>query len=98
MTTRLFGIRHHGAGSARHLFAALREYQPDCILLEGPPEADALLPLAAEADMQPPVALLAYRPDAPQQAVYYPFAAFSLRRAGGHSLAVLRFAVGAQPL
>ena len=77
MTTRLFGIRHHGAGSARHLFAALREYQPDCILLEGPPEADALLPLAAEADMQPPVALLAYRPDAPQQAVYYPFAAFS---------------------
>ena len=77
MTTRLFGIRHHGAGSARHLIAALREYQPDCILLEGPPEADALLPLAAEADMQPPVALLAYRPDAPQQAVYYPFAAFS---------------------
>ena len=77
MTTRLFGIRHHGAGSARHLLAALREYQPDCILLEGPPEADALLPLAAEADMQPPVALLAYRPDAPQQAVYYPFAAFS---------------------
>ena len=77
MTTRLFGIRHHGAGSARHLLAALRNYQPDCILLEGPPEADALLPLAAEADMQPPVALLAYRPDAPQQAVYYPFAAFS---------------------
>ena len=77
MTTRLFGIRHHGAGSARHLLAALREYQPDCILLEGPPEAYALLPLAAEADMQPPVALLAYRPDAPQQAVYYPFAAFS---------------------
>ena len=77
MTTRLFGIRHHGAGSARHLLAALREFQPDCILLEGPPEADALLPLAAEADMQPPVALLAYRPDAPQQAVYYPFAAFS---------------------
>ena len=27
--------------------------------------------------MQPPVALLAYRPDAPQHAVYYPFAAFS---------------------
>ena len=77
MTTRLFGIRHHGAGSARHLLAALRDFQPDRILLEGPPEADALLPLAAEADMQPPVALLAYRPDAPQQAVYYPFATFS---------------------
>lgn len=89
MTTRLFGIRHHGAGSARHLIAALREYQPDCILLEGPPEADALLPLAAEADMQPPVALLAYRPDAPQQAVYYPFAAFS------PEWQAIRYAVGA---
>lgn len=77
MTTQLFGIRHHGAGSARHLMAALRDFQPDCILLEGPPEADALLALAADAAMRPPVALLAYRPDAPQQAVYYPFAAFS---------------------
>ena len=77
MTTQLFGIRHHGAGSARHLMAALRNFQPDCILLEGPPEADALLALAADAAMRPPVALLAYRPDAPQQAVYYPFAAFS---------------------
>ena len=77
MTTQLFGIRHHGAGSARHLLAALREYQPDCILLEGPPEADALLALAADAEMQPPVALLAYRPDVPQHAVYYPFSVFS---------------------
>ena len=77
MTTQLFGIRHHGAGSARHLMAALRDFQPDCILLEGPPEADALLALAADAAMRPPVALLAYRPDAPQQAVYYPFAVFS---------------------
>ena len=77
MTTQLFGIRHHGAGSARHLMAALRDFQPDCILLEGPPEADALLALAADVAMRPPVALLAYRPDAPQQAVYYPFAAFS---------------------
>ena len=77
MTTQLFGIRHHGAGSARHLMAALLDFQPDCILLEGPPEADALLALAADVAMRPPVALLAYRPDAPQQAVYYPFAAFS---------------------
>ena len=89
MTTRLFGIRHHGAGSARHLTAALREFQPDCILLEGPPEADALLALAADAAMRPPVALLAYRPDAPQQAVYYPFATFS------PEWQAIRYAVGA---
>ena len=89
MTTQLFGIRHHGAGSARHLMAALRDFQPDCILLEGPPEADALLALAADAAMRPPVALLAYRPDAPQQAVYYPFAAFS------PEWQAIRYAVGA---
>ena len=77
MTIHYYGIRHHGPGSARHLIAALHALQPDRILLEGPPEADALLPLVADAGMQPPVALLAYRPDAPQRAVYYPFAAWS---------------------
>ena len=77
MSIHYYGIRHHGPGSARHLLAALDALQPDRILLEGPPEADALLPLVADAAMQPPVALLAYRPDAPQRAVYYPFAAWS---------------------
>ena len=77
MTIHYYGIRHHGPGSARHLIAALHALQPDRILLEGPPEADALLPLVADAGMQPPVALLAYRPDAPQRAMYYPFAAWS---------------------
>lgn len=77
MDIRYFGIRHHGAGSARHLLTALHDFQPDRILLEGPPEADSLLHLAGESDMVPPVALLAYRSDKPQHAVYYPFAEFS---------------------
>lgn len=77
MQTQYFGIRHHGAGSARHLLNALAQFQPDRILIEGPPEADALLPLLAQSGMHAPVALLAYQPDNPQQAVYYPFAAFS---------------------
>ncbi|MGE3181090.1 MAG: DUF5682 family protein [Phycisphaerae bacterium] len=74
---RVFGIRHHGPGSARSLQNALESYQPDVILVEGPPEADDALALAGRAEMKPPVALLIYLPDEPQRAVFYPFAAFS---------------------
>jgi hypothetical protein len=76
----VFGIRHHGPGSARSVAQALASahMQPDIVLVEGPPDADnALLALAAHADMQPPVALLVYQPVQPQRAVYYPFTVFS---------------------
>lgn len=74
---RVFGIRHHGPGSARSLRAALDEMAPDAVLVEGPPDGDPLIPLVADADMVPPVALLVHRPDEPARAVYYPFAEFS---------------------
>ena len=77
MTVHLFGIRHHGPGSARSLAQALHALQPDCILIEGPPEADGLIAFAADAALVPPVALLVYVPDAPERAVFYPFAEFS---------------------
>jgi hypothetical protein len=73
----IFGIRHHGPGSARSTLRALEQLQPDAILVEGPPDAAEVLPLLAHADMRPPVALLIYAPDAPRRAVYYPFAIFS---------------------
>ncbi len=77
MTVHLFGVRHHGPGCARSLARALEQLRPDLILIEGPPEADELLPLAASEAMRPPVALLIYAPAMPQHAVYYPFAEFS---------------------
>lgn len=73
----IFGIRHHGPGSARSLRRALEELQPDIVLVEGPPDAEAVLPLITGEGMEPPVAILIYRPDQPQKAVYYPFAVFS---------------------
>jgi hypothetical protein len=73
----LFGIRHHGPGSARSLERALETLQPDCVLIEGPPDADDLLPLAGHGGLVPPVALLVYVPDSPQRAVFYPFAGYS---------------------
>lgn len=77
MSLHVFGIRHHGPGSARSLVSALEALRPDAVLVEGPPDAESVLPLAAHQAMTPPVALLVYPPDAPQRAVFYPFAEFS---------------------
>ena len=74
---KVFGIRHHGPGSARSLVRSLSTLNPDIILVEGPPEATDTLSLLASEEMKPPVALLLYPPDHLQLAVYYPFAIFS---------------------
>jgi Family of unknown function (DUF5682) len=73
----LFGIRHHGPGSARSLIAAFETLQPDCVLIEGPPEGDALIAAVTATTMNPPVALLSYCPDDMKLATYHPFAVFS---------------------
>jgi Family of unknown function (DUF5682) len=75
--TGRYGIRHHGPGSARSLRAALAEFGPDVVLIEGPPEADGLVELARDPEMQPPVALLGYVPGEPKKAAFWPFAVFS---------------------
>jgi hypothetical protein len=74
---RLYGVRHHGPGSARSLLEALAEQQPDVVLIEGPPEADDLVQLAGDPEMTPPVALLGYLPGEPDKAAFWPFAVFS---------------------
>ncbi|MFC8262592.1 DUF5682 family protein [Streptomyces sp. NPDC057291] len=73
----LLGIRHHGPGSARAVRAALDVAGPRAVLIEGPPEGDALLPLAADERMRPPVALLAHAVDDPGRAAFWPLAEFS---------------------
>nr|WP_236653451.1 DUF5682 family protein [Streptacidiphilus melanogenes] len=73
----MLGVRHHGPGSARAVGAALAQFRPDAVLIEGPPEGDALLSLAASKEMTPPVALLAHVVDEPSRAAFWPFAAFS---------------------
>jgi hypothetical protein len=77
VTTHIFGIRHHGPGCARALREALERLEPDIVLVEGPPDAQSVLPLLTHPAMKPPVALLIYAPDAPAHAVYYPFTTFS---------------------
>ncbi|CAL9549975.1 DUF5682 family protein [Streptomyces sp. enrichment culture] len=73
----LLGVRHHGPGSARAVRAALEAARPGVVLIEGPPEADALIPLAADEEMRPPVALLAHAVDEPGRSAFWPLAEFS---------------------
>ncbi|MFE7411764.1 DUF5682 family protein [Streptomyces laurentii] len=73
----LLGVRHHGPGSARAVAAALDAGRPKAVLVEGPPEADALVALAADEEMRPPVALLAHAVDDPGRAAFWPMAEFS---------------------
>ncbi|WP_234393051.1 DUF5682 family protein [Streptomyces pactum] len=73
----LLGVRHHGPGSARAVRAALEAGRPGTVLIEGPPEADALIPLAADEGMRPPVALLAHAVDEPGRSAFWPLAEFS---------------------
>lgn len=89
----LLGVRHHGPGSARAVLAALESARPGAVLVEGPPEGDALLPLASHSRMRPPVALLAHAVDDPGRAAFWPMADFSpewvaIRWASAHGVPV----------
>ncbi|WP_200952784.1 MULTISPECIES: DUF5682 family protein [unclassified Nocardioides] len=91
----VLGIRHHGPGSARSVAGALDELAPTAVVIEGPPELDALTAYVDEG-LVPPVAGLAYVTAEPWRAAFYPMAAFSpewvaLRWAVEHDVPV-RFA------
>ena len=91
----VLGIRHHGPGSARSALRRLEALRPDLILVEGPADATPLLGWLAHEALEPPVALVMYRPDAPRRAAYFPLAVFSPEfqaiRYGLHHGAEVRF-------
>lgn len=74
---QVYGIRHHGPGSARNLLEALEAQGPDIILVEGPSDADAALEFIGTDALSPPVALFVFDPKDYRQGSYYPFAKFS---------------------
>ena len=95
-TVAILGIRHHGPGSARSVRRALEQLAPVAVVIEGPPELDGVVALAASEQLVPPVAGLVYDPSEPKRASFYPMAAFSpewvaLRWAIEHG-ATVRFA------
>ena len=76
-SVRLYGIRHHGPGSALAVRRALADDPADIVLIEGPREADSIASLAADPTMYPPVTMLGYAIGQPDNAVFYPYASFS---------------------
>lgn len=78
-----YPVRHHSPACAWHLERVIQRYSPDCILVEGPENANDLIPVLTHSDTKAPVALYyAYRDDAgllgPEHGeesfrCYYPF-------------------------
>jgi hypothetical protein len=74
---RLFGIRHHGPGSARSLVTVLDGLQPTAVLVELPIDTEPLLDWVGAEGMSPPVSILAWVVAEPTRSAFLPFAAFS---------------------
>lgn len=90
-----FPIRHHSPACSYHLGKTIEKYQPDCILIEGPENANHLIPVLTDPDTIPPVALYySYRDSSglisgekEDYKCYYPFLDYSpeleaLKKAG----------------
>lgn len=73
----LFGIRHHGPGSATSLLNALEALRPSVVLVELPADAQDALVHAVAPGMRPPVALLVHDAKTPKLSRFYPFAEWS---------------------
>lgn len=70
-------IRHHSPAAALQVKRQIATRRPRLVLIEGPADASALIPLLADPETVPPVALYAYRPGAESRTLFYPFCAYS---------------------
>ena len=49
-----YPVRHHSPGCSFHLLKVIKEYKPDCILVEGPQTANKLIPVLTDSATVPP--------------------------------------------
>lgn len=77
MTVAYFPVRHHSPRVSAALVAFLDRVQPTLVLVEGPRDAQRLIPYLFEADTVPPIAILGYRTDGPANSLLYPMASYS---------------------
>ena len=73
----VFGVRHLSPAGAWHLLRFLDRVQPRVVLIEGPSDANDLIPDIVRSDSQPPIAILAYTDSLPVRTILYPLAAYS---------------------
>lgn len=59
-----FPVRHHSAAVARHLESVIARRRPKVVFIEGPAEAQDLIPFVIDRETHPPVAIYSsYRDD-----------------------------------
>ena len=76
-----FPVRHHSPACSYHLQKVIEKYRPDCILVEGPQNADKLIPVLTDDGTVPPAAFYYFykdsakyiSEDAEEYKCYYPF-------------------------
>jgi hypothetical protein len=73
----LFPVRHHSPRATKCLRGWLETIRPELILIEGPSDADALIPVITDQESQPPIAILAYSTDGKPQSCMWPFVRYS---------------------
>jgi hypothetical protein len=59
------------------LRAWLEAVRPALILIEGPSDADSLIPVLTDSESQPPIAILAYSTDGKPESCMWPFVGYS---------------------
>lgn len=80
-----FPVRHHSPACSYHLLKTLDEYQPDCILIEGPENANHLISVMTEKETEAPFAIYYFYRDKKgyidkekgDYKCYYPFLDYS---------------------
>lgn len=80
-----FPIRHHSPACSYHLEKVIEEYEPECILIEGPSGANEMLDVMTHKDTQAPFAVYySYKDskgyvsdDKEEYKCYYPFLDYS---------------------
>jgi hypothetical protein len=73
----LFPVRHHSPRAAGCLRAWLEKVRPELVLVEGPSDAESLIPIITDQESEPPIAILAYSTDGQPQSCMWPFVRYS---------------------
>lgn len=74
---RIFGVRHLSPMGAMQLDRFIDEVAPTAIVIEGPADADPMIPLLAHKKSKPPLAILSFTQARPVRSIIYPLAAYS---------------------
>src|SRR5438093_13379571 len=77
MPVRVFPVRHHSPSASRCLVALLEKDPPKAILVEGPSDAESLIPALVDEETEPPIAILAYVAGGEGRVALYPLVNYS---------------------